>query len=93
MTNLYDKIEHLRSLVFFLCLLLVGATILIGSYIVRINRLHDAQMGMVKAAHNQYVKIESLCEAVNDQEHIIRRNLPMVKMSWTAGLRTVCGEQ
>ena len=92
MTNLYDRIEHLRSLVFFLCLLLLGATVLIGSCVIRISRLHDAQMGMVKAAHNRQVEIESLCEAVNNQEYIIRRNLPMVKMSWTAGLRAVCGQ-
>jgi len=56
------------------------------------NRLQAAEMGYIKIMHNRQVEIESLCEAVNNQEYIIRRNLPMVKMSWTAGLRAVCGQ-
>jgi hypothetical protein len=91
-TNLYNKINMQRSLIVVLVLLLIGTFMLIVATQVHLSRLREVQVGMVNAAHRSYVEKEALCEAVNDQEHIIRRNLPMVKMSWTAKLREVCNE-
>lgn len=89
-TDLHAKIEHQRALIFVMQLILVGLLVLIFAYAVRIGRLQEVQLGMVNAAHQRHVEIEKLCAAVSDQEHIIRREAPLVRMSWTAGLSALC---
>lgn len=89
-TDLHARIGVCKSWIAVLVVLVVGLSTLLVLFQERIHQAQAVQMGMITAAHQRHVEAEQLCTAVRDQEHIIRRELPLVQMSWTAHLKEIC---
>lgn len=81
-THLHKRIVlwKLMTLISFMVTCVLGCAYLMQTQ--HLRQYQVTQIAMLEALKTRDGNIANLCEAVHNQEYLIRRELPLVRMSW-----------